>query len=287
MIVCGGAGFIGGTFVRKYGGVVLDKGTYAASGEIDYKTDICDEEEVNEFFNLLKPRIVINFAAETHVDNSIKNSTDFINTNVLGVRVLLDACRKCNVKKFIHISTDEVYGEIRNGSFNEKDRLNPGNPYSASKAAGDLLIQSYIRTHDFPAIIIRPCNNYGFNQNREKFIPSAIQNNPIKVYGKGKQKREWIWVEDCVDAIWTVLLKGKIGGIYNVGSGEEYTNLRVAKMISEDIEFVSDRPGHDFRYSMNSSKIRRLGWKPKVRFKDGLDKLLNFHLTNGTLYNTN
>lgn len=296
LLVTGGAGFIGSSFVKNavsegYCVAVVDKLTYAADLErlkgvrstiTFYKADICDAKAITRIFKKESPQAVVHFAAESHVDRSIVDASSFLSTNISGTHLLLDASRSCGVERFLHISTDEVYGEIRQGSFNEGAKLNPGSPYAASKAAADLLIQSYIRTYAFPAIIIRPSNNYGPWQYPEKFIPLAcvrlLRNEKIPVYAKGRNKREWLYVEDCVKAILAILEKGSIGEIYNVGSQEEKANIDMVKMLlaaasckSGMYEFVPDRPGHDFRYSLNSMKIRRqIGWKPQVKLELGL-----------------
>ena len=279
MIVLGGAGFIGSAFVKlSKNPVVIDKLTYAADlrripGVEFYRRDICSD------FSLIaeKESLIVNFAAETHVDKSIQDPTQFLTTNVLGLSNVLNICIKYNIK-YIHISTDEVYGEILEGEAKEDWPLNPSNPYAASKAAGDLLVKSYIRTYGLKAIIIRPCNNYGPYQNEEKFIPNSILNG-VSLYGDGSQVREWLYVDDCVKGIFCIINKGEYGQVYNLGSGFLDANLNVAKRIGK-ITYVKDRPGHDRRYSMDSSKIRGLGWKPKVSFKDGLRKTIKFYLIN-------
>jgi len=305
ILVTGGAGFIGSEFVRQiipegYKPIVVDKLTYAGDlkrlkevrGKYKfYKADICNKKKIEEIFAREKPQIIVNFAAETHVDRSIINATPFIETNIKGTQVLLDASEKYKIKKFIHISTDETYGEIKKGRFSEDSPLSPNSPYAASKAAADLLIKAYIRTYKFPAMIIRPCNNYGPWQYPEKFIPvvicKALQNKKIPVYAQGLNKREWLYVADCVAAIALILEKGKIGEIYNVGSGVEKRNIDVARSIlkmlgkSENlIQFVKDRPGHDFRYALDSPKIQKLGWKPRVDFYEGLRKTVKWFTSN-------
>lgn len=296
ILVTGGAGFIGSAFVRqlvkhKYDVTVIDKLTYAADlrrlaeakGSYRfYNSDISDDKNTDTIFKKENPEIVINFAAETHVDRSILDAGIFMKTNCMGVQILLDASRKFNIKKFIHISTDEVYGEIRKGKFKEGSPLKPNSPYAASKAAADLLIASYVRTHRFPAIIVRPSNNYGPWQYPEKLIPLAIlkliRGEKVPVYADGNNVREWLYVEDCAEGIFRILTKGKIGEIYNLGSNRQERNIEVVKRIlkflkkdKNNFEFVRDRPGHDFRYSLNSSKvIDGLGWRPKLNFETGL-----------------
>ncbi|MCK4859580.1 MAG: dTDP-glucose 4,6-dehydratase [Candidatus Omnitrophica bacterium] len=305
ILVTGGAGFIGSEFVRQsvksgYNSVVVDKLTYA--GDLErlkevkgkykfYKTDICDKRQIEEIFKKENPQIIVNFSAETHVDRSIQDASPFVETNIKGTQVLLDAVRKYKIEKLIHISTDEVYGEIKTGKFSEDSPLQSNSPYAASKAAADLLIKAYIRTYNFPAIIIRPCNNYGPWQYPEKFIPvityKALQNKKIPVYAQGLNKREWLYVSDCAAAINLILEKGKIGEIYNVGSGIEKRNIDVAKNVikilgkSENlIQFVKDRPGHDFRYALDFSKICGIGWKVERNFEQGLKDTVNWYKQN-------
>ena len=320
LLITGGAGFIGSAFVRlllnrdcpeslrQFRGIhpersegpsklrglsliVVDKLTYAGDlerlKEVEgkykfYKADICDKKYIESIFKKEEPEIIVNFSAETHVDRSILDSKAFLQTNIIGTQVLLDISRKYRIKKFIQISTDECYGEIKKGSFTEDSPLKPNSPYAASKASADLLIRSYIRIYGFPAIIIRPCNNYGPWQYPEKLIPLAIlkilKNKKIPIYADGKNVREWLYVEDCAQGILQILEKGKIGEIYNLGSQEEKQNIEVVKMILKIlkrdqnlIEFVEDRPGHDIRYSLDSAKVfSEIGWRPKLKFEDGL-----------------
>ena len=304
ILVTGGAGFIGSAFVRLFirdgsqlkaelspKPIVVDKLTYAGDlkrleeekGRFKfYKTDICSKIGVGSIFLKEKPDIVVHFAAESHVDRSINDATPFIETNIKGTQVLLDSSRKHGVKKFILISTDEVYGEIANGKFNEDSPVKPNSPYAASKAAADLLVQSYIRTYKFPAIIIRPSNNYGSWQYPEKLIPLAIlrilDGGKIPVYAKGQNVREWLYVDDCARGIAQIMRKGKIGEIYNLGSGQESKNIDTIKLLlktlevsSDRFEFVKDRLGHDIRYSLDSRKLcQELGWKPRVKLTQGL-----------------
>jgi len=302
ILVTGGAGFIGSAFVRLLAKglspqgtvpeiVVVDKLTYAGDlkrlmspkGTVPfYKADICNKKQIEAIFAKEKPRIVAHFAAESHVDRSINDATPFIETNIKGTQILIDASRKHKVSKFIFISTDEVYGEIPNGKFNENSPIKPNSPYAASKAAADLLVQAYIRTNKFPAIIIRPSNNYGPWQYPEKLIPLAIlrifEQGKVPVYGKGQNVREWLYVDDCVRGIMTIMRKGKIGQIYNLGSTCESKNIDTVKLLLKTLgvsqdrwEFVKDRLGHDIRYRLNSKKVtRELGWKPNVRLAQGL-----------------
>ncbi|MCM8823683.1 MAG: GDP-mannose 4,6-dehydratase, partial [Candidatus Omnitrophica bacterium] len=228
---------------------------------------------------------------QTHVDSSIISPQPFLKTNILGTAILLDLARKYSIGKFIHISTDEVYGEIGKGKFCEENPLSPSSPYAVSKASCDMLIKSYIRTHQFPAIIVRPSNTYGPWQHPEKFIPFSIykvlNNEKISLYGRGTNVREWLYVSDCALAIKSVMEKGRVSGIYNVGSGVTKSNIEVAKIIlkllgkSQDfIEFVNDRPGHDLRYCLESSQIKKLGWLPQVSFSQGIKDTVSWYKNN-------
>jgi len=302
ILITGGAGFIGSEFVRLtvahgFKPVVIDKLTYAGDSRRlasvrnqmkFYRVDICRLDQILAIFKKEKPQWVVHFATETHVDRSILDAKPFILTNILGTQTLIEASLRCGIKKFIHISTDEVYGEIHRGSYDETASLKPGNPYSASKAAADLLIQSSVRTYGFPAIIIRPCNNYGPWQYPEKFIPviilKALNGQKVPVYGQGKQRREWLFVADCAQAIFMIMKKGVRGQIYNVSSHNEQPNLKTAKQIlalldkpASLIQFVRDRPGHDFRYCLNCDKLKRLGWKPKVALAQGLRETVQWY----------
>lgn len=297
ILVTGGAGFIGSAFVRfllnsgHHAVIVIDKLTYAGDlarleevkGKYKfYKANICDKAKIDSILKREKTDIIAHFAAESHVDRSINDATPFIDTNVKGTQILLDASRKYKVNKFIHISTDEVYGEIPNGKFSETSPIRPNSPYAASKAAADLLVQSYIRTYQFPAIIIRPSNNYGPWQYPEKLIPLAIlrilDGSKVPVYGKGLNVREWLYVEDCVAGILKIMHKGKIGEVYNLGSTQEGRNIDTVKLLLKTLgvsqkrfEFVKDRLGHDIRYSLNSNKLRqKLSWKSETKLAQGL-----------------
>lgn len=307
ILVTGGAGFIGSAFVRllspnkNYRIIVVDKLTYAGDlkrlGSVKkqfsfYRADICDRKKIGQIIKAEKVEIIVNFAAETHVDRSIVDSGPFMETNVKGVQVLLELSRKYKISKFVHISTDEVYGEIVRGSFSENYPLSPNSPYAASKAAADLLINAYIRTYEFPAVIIRPSNNYGPWQYPEKFIPLSmlkiLKNERIPVYGKGLNVREWLFVEDCAQGIIKIMNEGKIGNIYNIGSGKEMRNIDIAKKIVKimninlsAIQFVKDRPGHDLRYSLNSAKAyKETGWKPRLKFDDALRRTIVWCIDN-------
>lgn len=307
IIATGGAGFIGSEFVRQavsrgFEVVVIDKLTYA--GDLErlntvkdkitfYKTDITNREFIEYIFKKEKPDIVVHWAAESHVDRSILDASPFIETNVKGTQVLLDVAKTVGIEKFINIATDEVYGELgKEGQFFETTALNPNSPYSVSKASADMLGRAYYRTYNLPVITVRPSNNYGPWQYPEKLIPvvilKALNNEPIPVYGTGENIREWLYVSDCADAVFEIIEKGKIGEIYNVGSGEEKRNIDVVKSIlqilnkPEDlIQFVKDRPGHDFRYSLNVDKIKNeLGWEAKVKFEEGISRTVSWYLDN-------
>jgi len=305
ILVTGGAGFIGSNFVHymfkkhsDYEIVVLDKLTYAGRKEnlqdiwdkITFiKGDITKKEDIEK--TIKDCNCIVNFAAETHVDRSILNAGTFVLTDVLGAYNLLEAARKFNISKFEQIGTDEVYGHTREGSFKENDRINPRNPYSASKASADLLCQAYFETYGLPVIITRSSNNYGPYQHPEKLIPKtiidALLNKLIPVYGTGENIRDWLYVEDNCEAIDLVLQKGKPGELYNIAANQELKNIQVVKTIlkltnkpESLIKFVKDRPGHDLRYSLNTEKIRELGWKPKTKFKDGIKKTLEWYKQN-------
>ncbi len=305
LLITGGASFIGSEFVRQlvqksHKPVIIDALTYAGDlvrlaqvkGHYTfYKADICDPAALACIFKKEKPTHIIHFAAESHVDRSILGSDEFIRTNVTGTQRLLDAAKSADIHKFIHISTDEVYGDILRGRFLETTPLNPSSPYSASKAAADLLVKSYIRTFKFPAIIVRPSNNYGPWQYPEKFVPviiyKALHNHKIPVFGQGLNVREWLHVADCASAVWAILNKGQIGETYNVGSGNERKNIQIAKTILDIlgkphslIQFVQDRPGHDLRYSLNFAKItKELTWKPRISFDQGLQDTITWYTT--------
>ena len=280
---------------------IIDKLTYAGDlkrleevkGKFKfYKTDICSKNGVGSIFAKEKPDIVVHFAAESHVDRSINDATPFVETNIKGTQILIDASREHKVQKFIFISTDEVYGEIANGKFNENSPIKPNSPYAASKAAADLLVQAYIRTNKFPAIIIRPSNNYGPWQYPEKLIPLAIlrilKEEKVPVYGKGLNVREWLYVDDCVRGIITIMRKGKIGETYNLGSACESKNIDTVKLLLKTLgvrqdrfEFVKDRLGHDIRYSLSSRKVtKKLGWKPSIKLTEGLKLTVDWSLKN-------
>ena len=304
MLITGGAGFIGSNFIHyilskynDYQVINLDKLTYAANldnlkdieDNKNYRFihgDIADQEFIFKLFENEKFDIVINFAAESHVDNSILNPQIFTITNILGTQVLLDACRKYNIKRFHQVSTDEVYGELPlDGNsilFTEKTPLNPSSPYSASKASADMLVKSYYRTYSLPITISRCSNNYGPYQHLEKLIPlmisKAINNDNLPVYGNGLNVRDWLHVYDHCTAIDLIIHEGKIGEIYNIGGNNEKSNIDVVKIILKElgkseklIKYVNDRPGHDLRYAIDSTKIKTtLNWKPVYSFEKGI-----------------
>ena len=304
VLITGGAGFIGSNFIHyilskynDYQVINLDKLTYAANldnlKDIEYNKnykfihgDIADKEFIFKLFEDEKFDIVINFAAESHVDNSILNPQIFTITNILGTQVLLDACRKYNIKRFHQVSTDEVYGELplddKSILFTEKTPLNPSSPYSASKASADMLVKSYYRTYSLPITISRCSNNYGPYQHLEKLIPlmisKAINNDNLPVYGNGLNVRDWLHVYDHCTAIDLIIHEGKIGEIYNIGGNNEKSNIDVVKIILKElgkseklIKYVNDRPGHDLRYAIDSTKIKTtLNWKPVYSFEKGI-----------------
>lgn len=307
LLVTGGAGFIGSEFVRQgikrgYDIVVVDKLTYAGDLErlkeveddiVFYKSDITNREFIEYIFKTEKPRDVIHFAAESHVDRSILDASPFLDTNVRGTNVLLDVSRNYGIERFINISTDEVYGELgEDGSFSEVTPLNPNSPYSVSKASADMLGRAYHRTYDLPVITVRPSNNYGPWQHPEKFIPvvilRALNNEKIPVYGTGQNIREWLFVSDCTEAVFKMLERGKVGEIYNVGRGDEKRNIEVVDIILDIlgksrglVEFVEDRLGHDFRYSLNSDKIKnQIGFERKTPFDAGIEKTVKWYIDN-------
>ncbi|HJH27260.1 MAG TPA: dTDP-glucose 4,6-dehydratase [Methanophagales archaeon] len=300
ILVTGGLGFIGSNFVKyvadKADIIVIDALKYGSNEnnlkDLNYKFvkgDICDYNLMAELVKNIDA--IVNFAAETHVDRSISNPYAFIESNVIGAYTILEAMRKVNPEaRLVHVSTDEVYGGIEEGSFKEKDVLKPSSPYSASKASADMLILAYVRTYGLNAVITRCTNNYGAYQFPEKLIPKAIirakRDKKIPIYGTGKNVRDWIYVKDHCEAIDLVSERGKEGEIYNIASGEEKTNLQVVSEILRImdkpnlIEFVEDRPGHDVRYSLNSSKLRKFGWKPKYGFEEGLRETIGWYLEN-------
>lgn len=315
LLVTGGAGFIGSNFIRiaiktgNYSIVNIDKLTYAGNLEnlkdIEnneiykfYYGDITDYSFLRELYHKEKFDVIINFAAETHVDRSIQNSYPFIHTNVVGTQVLLELAREAKISRFIQISTDEVYGSLPEiGKFIEESPLKPNSPYSASKASADLLVRAYNKTYNVPAIITRCSNNYGPYQFPEKLIPlvilNALQQKDIPVYGDGKNVRDWIYVEDHCKAILSILEKGVDGEIYNIGANCEKQNIDIVRLILKIlglddslIKFVEDRPAHDKRYAIDSSKINtQLGWYPEVPFDEGIKKTIQWYKDNQSWVN--
>ena len=312
IIVTGGLGFIGSNLInilskKKYFIINIDKVTYASNSRNIkkniknykfYKQDINNQNFIKKILDKYSPSLIFNVAAETHVDRSIDGPKQFIDSNIYGVFNLLEAIRKFKKKiKLIHVSTDEVYGDIvKNKSSKETDPYNPSSPYSASKASSDLLIKSYVRTYKIPAIITNCCNNYGPNQYPEKLIPTIIykiiNKKPIPIYGNGKNIREWIHVEDHCNALIKISEKGFLGENYNIGSGVELNNINIVKKIVSSFKeidinlankakfvFVKDRPGHDLRYSLNSSKIKKhLKWECKYNFNEGINKTIIWYI---------
>ena len=322
IIVTGGSGFIGSNLVnylvkKNYFVINIDKLTYSSNTypnqnltKKNYKflkIDINNKSKIIYVIRKYKPVCIFNLAAETHVDRSIDSPFQFIHSNILGVFNILEAIRK-NKKnkkiKLVHISTDEVYGDIIASRSNEKFPYNPSSPYSASKASADHLIKSYIRTYKIPALISNCCNNYGPYQFPEKLIPKIItnilNNKPLPIYAKGQNSREWIHVEDHCEALYKIFKKGKIGESYNVGSNINLKNINLVKTILKifekkkykigkkvKINYVKDRPGHDFRYALNSNKIRKqIGWKSKINLDKGLNMTIDWYLNNKSFINS-
>ena len=314
IIVTGGAGFIGGNFVHymlkehpEYQIICLDKLTFAGNMEtlepvMDnpnftfVKADIADRDAVYALFEKEKPDVVVNFAAESHVDRSITDPGIFLQTNIIGTGVLLDACRIYGIKRYHQVSTDEVYGDLPLDRpdlfFTEETPLHTSSPYSASKASADLLVMAYHRTYGLPTTISRCSNNYGPYHFPEKLIPlmiaNALNDKPLPVYGKGENVRDWLYVEDHCRAIDMIIHKGRVGEVYNIGGHNERTNLQVVKTVlkelgkSEDlITYVTDRPGHDRRYAIDPAKIHaELGWEPLTLFDEGIKKTVKWYLEN-------
>ena len=319
IIVTGGLGFIGSNLIdlllqKNFNVINIDKGTYSSnhynvkefkkSRRYKFiKLDIGNKKLKDLLFRF-KPTGIFNLAAETHVDRSIDNPDSFIQSNIVGVYNLLENFKifsKKNKSKLIHISTDEVYGDILNGRSSEKYPYQPSSPYAASKAASDHLVSSYVRTYNLPAMITNCSNNYGPKQHPEKLIPkliyNIINNKPLPIYGKGTNSREWIYVKDHCEALIKVFLKGKIGEFYNIGSNKNMNNLEVTKELLKNskklfkignnvrINFVKDRPGHDIRYALDSNKIKKkLGWKPRTSFSKGIRLTLDWYLRNSDYY---
>lgn len=305
VLVTGTGGFILSNFIRyaiyeksPYTFISIDKvrkssvldNIYFNKNHKFYIGDVSDDHFVNVIFEAERPDIVINGAAESFVDASINNARPFITSNILGTQVLIDASLKWGVEKFVQVSTDEVYGHLESEnapSWTENSPLNPRNPYSASKAAAELLVQAAHQTHGLNYVITRSCNNYGPRQDPEKFIPKIIkhilENKKVPVYGAGMQIRDWMYVDDNCSAILKILSDGKNNEIYNISAGQELPNIEVFQRICNEmggghdlLEFTAERPGHDFRYSIDSSKLRSLGWAPKYKFNDGIKLTINW-----------
>lgn len=314
IIVTGGAGFIGGNFVHymlkkhdDYKIICVDSLTYAGNMETlapvmgnpnfrFVKADITDREAINKLFEEEHPDMVVNFAAESHVDRSIENPGVFLNTNIIGTQVMLDACRKYGIQRYHQVSTDEVYGDLPLDRpdlfFTETTPIHTSSPYSASKASADLLVQAYHRTFKLPVTISRCSNNYGPYHFPEKLIPlmiaNALNDKPLPVYGKGENVRDWLYVEDHCKAIDLIIHNGRVGEVYNIGGHNEMTNIDIVKIIikalgkSEDlITYVTDRAGHDMRYAIDPTKIHtELGWLPETMFAEGIQKTIGWYLNN-------
>ena len=320
ILVTGGAGFIGSNFIyhllRKYPDyriVCVDSLTYAGnlstlkealadSRFVFSKTDIRDRQGIYQLFEAEKPDIVVNFAAESHVDRSIENPEIFLETNILGTQVLMDACRKYGITRYHQVSTDEVYGDLPLDRpdlfFTEETPIHTSSPYSASKAAADLLVLAYHRTFGLPVTISRCSNNYGPYHFPEKLIPlmiaNALADKPLPVYGTGENVRDWLYVEDHCKAIDLIIHKGRVGEVYNVGGHNEMANIDIVKLICKKlgkpeslITYVTDRKGHDMRYAIDPTKIHtELGWLPETCFAEGIDKTIGWYLDNKEWWQT-
>ena len=321
IIVTGGLGFIGSNLIdllisKKYSVINLDKVSYSSNfynlkehkNNTKYKFIKCDlnSKKISNILLKYKPICIFNLAAETHVDRSIDGPKNFINSNVLGTFNLLEAFKTFSTKynsKLIHISTDEVYGDILKGRSDEKYSYKPSSPYAASKAASDHLVYSYIRTYKIPAVITNCSNNYGPKQHPEKLIPkliyNIINNKELPIYGKGKNSREWLHVKDHCMALFKIFEKGKIGEFYNIGSNKNLNNIQITKALIKiaknfitigpkvKIKYVTDRPGHDQRYALNSNKIKKkLKWKPQIKFDNGLKETFLWYLNNKKYYSS-
>lgn len=311
ILVTGGAGFIGSNFIfhilekyPEYDVLCVDKLTYA--GNLStlasvmnnprfkfFKTDICDREAIYKIFEEEKPDVIVNFAAESHVDRSIENPGIFLETNIMGTAVLMDACRKYGIKRYHQVSTDEVYGDLPLDRpdlfFTEKTPIHTSSPYSSSKAAADLLVLAYHRTYGLPVTISRCSNNYGPYHFPEKLIPlmiaNALNDKQLPVYGKGENVRDWLYVEDHCEAIDLIIHKGTVGEIYNIGGHNEMKNIDIVKLICKElnkpetlITYVTDRKGHDLRYAIDPTKIHReLGWEPTTMFAEGIKLTIKWY----------
>lgn len=320
IIVTGGAGFIGSNFIfymlKEHPEdriICLDKLTYAGNlstlapvmGKSNFrfvKEDICNREAIYDLFAQEKPDVVVNFAAESHVDRSIENPEIFLQTNIIGTSVLMDACRKYGIERYHQVSTDEVYGDLPLDRpdlfFTENTPIHTSSPYSSSKASADLLVMAYRRTYELPVTISRCSNNYGPYQFPEKLIPlmisNALNDKPLPVYGEGKNVRDWLYVEDHCKAIDLILRKGREGEVYNIGGHNEMKNIDIVKLICKElgkpeslITYVKDRKGHDMRYAIDPAKIHvELGWLPETMFADGIKKTIQWYLGNEEWWKT-
>ena len=323
VLVTGGLGFIGSNLIKllieqKYSVKNIDKITYSSNfyNTKEFKKnkrykfikcDIQNKKKILQILNKYKPIGIFNLAAETHVDRSIDSPRNFINSNILGVFNLLECfkkyCRKNKNIKLIHISTDEVFGDVAKGRSKETDSYNPSSPYAASKASSDHLVSSYIKTYKIPAIITNCSNNYGPKQHPEKLIPKLIynilNNRKLPIYGKGNNSREWIYVSDHCEALIKILKKGRLNSFYNIGSNTNLNNISIVKKLlsiaknktkigkNVKIEFVKDRPGHDLRYAINSKKLRKeINWRPKTNINMGLEKTLDWYINNQKYYSS-
>ena len=320
ILITGGAGFIGSNFIfymmdryPEYEFVCVDKLTYAGSLDtirpvldrsnfVFYKADICDRGEMYRIFEAERPDVVVNFAAESHVDRSIDNPEVFLDSNIKGVSVLMDACMRYDVGRFHQISTDEVYGDLPLDRpdlfFTEETPIHTSSPYSSSKAAADLLVLAYHRTYGLPVSISRCSNNYGPYHFPEKLIPlmiaNALNDKPLPVYGEGLNVRDWLYVEDHCKAIDLIIHKGRVGEVYNVGGHNEKQNIEIVKIICKElgkpeslITHVGDRKGHDMRYAIDPTKIHNeLGWLPETKFEDGIKKTIRWYLDNREWWET-
>jgi dTDP-glucose 4,6-dehydratase len=307
LLVTGGAGFIGSNFVRymlkkypSYRIIVLDALTYAGNREnlsdleknpryMFYHGNICDRAVVDNLVSNVDA--VVNFAAETHVDRSIHEADSFVQTDVLGTLILLEAAKRHHIERYLQISTDEVYGSIDEGAFTEEHPLAPNSPYSSSKAGGDMMVRAHYKTYGTPTLITRASNNYGPFQYPEKLIPffvtNAIDNMPLPLYGDGMNVRDWLYVEDHCEGVDYVLHHGQIGETYNIGGGNEKTNIEITNIILNKlkkpdslIKKVADRPGHDRRYAVDTQKVEKLGWKPKYRFEEAMAETIEWYVKN-------
>ena len=323
IIVTGGLGFIGSNLIdlllkKKYNVINIDKVNYSSNfyntkkfiknpNYRFFKSDIGNKKKISSILYKYKPRAIFNLAAETHVDRSIDNPGNFINSNIVSVFNFIEVFRKFYSKnkntKFIHISTDEVYGDVLKGRSLENSQYKPSSPYAASKASSDHLLHSYFRTYDLPIIITNCSNNYGPNQHPEKLIPKLIynilNNLPLPIYGDGKNSREWIYVTDHCEALLKVLKRGKIGETYNIGSNQNLNNLKISKILLDvakrnisigskvKLKFIKDRPGHDKRYALNSNKIEnKLKWSSKTNIMEGLKNTFRWYLENKSYFNS-